>query len=87
MVELRWAVPEGTTTEAPRLQYRNWGEWPAAAGPWQDVPRVVVPDLAASPAPAEQDATCSHRYVRDDEHPTYHCCQKCGKVTREPRNG
>lgn len=40
-VELRWVVPEGTTTESPRLQYRNWGEWPAGAGPWVDVPTVV----------------------------------------------
>jgi hypothetical protein len=45
-VELRWACREGTTTEPPRLQYRQHGEWPATPGPWVDVPKVVVPDAA-----------------------------------------
>lgn len=56
-VELRWVVPEGTTTAAPRLQYRNWGEWPAAPDPWQDVPTVVVPQEPPKPAPTALIAT------------------------------
>jgi hypothetical protein len=27
---------------------------------------------------------CSHHYVRDEDAPRYHCCQKCGKVVKEP---
>lgn len=26
---------------------------------------------------------CAHHWARDDEHPTYHCCQKCGAVGRD----
>ena len=47
MVELRWTTPEGTTTDTPKLQWRNrkadpWGcltLWED----WQDVPFAVVP--------------------------------------------
>lgn len=49
-VELRWVLPEHTTTDKPRLQYRQCGEWPAAWGAWQDVPIIVVPqDLPSMP--------------------------------------
>lgn len=53
MIELRWTVPEGTTTERPRLQYRvcppvimvgspsGWSEW-------MDVQTVVVPQPSAA---------------------------------------
>lgn len=54
MVELRWAVPEGTSTQAPRLQYRNWGVWPSPPGEWQDVPWVAVPTNPAASAPAPE---------------------------------
>jgi hypothetical protein len=47
MIELRWAVPEGTTTERPRLQYRQRGEWPAAWSDWFTVPYAVVNDIDA----------------------------------------
>lgn len=50
MIEFRWAVPDGTTTEQPRLQWRiavavdaSGAFCPGLPGAWQDVPRVVVP--------------------------------------------
>ena len=49
MVELRWAVPQNTSTEAARLQYRQCGEWPAGNfDGWMDVPWVAV---ASQPQP------------------------------------
>jgi hypothetical protein len=33
--------------------------------------------------PEPKSTECKHHFVRDDEHPTYHCCQLCGKVLRE----
>ena len=52
MIELRWAVPEGTTTERPRLQFRmlgggGLGQW---SNKWMDVPTVVVPQEPPKPA-------------------------------------
>jgi hypothetical protein len=54
MIELRLAVPPGTTTNPPVLQYRERrpmyetgpycpGDW----GPWRTVPVVVVDDGGA----------------------------------------
>lgn len=50
MIELRWIVPEGTSTSAPVLQYREapkvWIHDPLAyhraSRPWTTVPTVVV---------------------------------------------
>lgn len=50
-VELRWAMPASTTTKAPRLQFRQCGEWPAAWSEWADVPYAVVKDEPPKPAP------------------------------------
>ena len=65
MVELRWTVPEGTSTDAPRLQYRQCSQWPAAWGEWTDVPTVVVPAGVAEPhsRPHLRPGT---RHVRND---------------------
>lgn len=54
MVELRWAMPASTTTKAPRLQWRQCGEWPAAWSEWVDAPYVVVKDGPPKPASASQ---------------------------------
>lgn len=50
MIELRWVVPDNTTTKPPVLQYRlakfytAWGMSHCAGfSEWQDVPTVVVP--------------------------------------------
>lgn len=53
VVELRWAVPAETTTQAPRLQYRQRPDEIRFGGgdpwtDWKDVPLVVV----AQPVPA-----------------------------------
>jgi hypothetical protein len=78
VVELRWAIPAETTTQAPRLQYRNWGAWPAPAGPWLDVPTVVVPQEPPKPAPSVLSAfglkTCP---VCNGEGPL---CAVCGNA-------
>lgn len=44
MIQLRWVVPSKTTTETPRLQWREkshsgfgMGRW----GPWYTVPKVI----------------------------------------------
>lgn len=52
MIELRWAVQEGTTAAKPRLQWRamqqgfgglsTWGKW-------ADIPTVVVPRKPGEP--------------------------------------
>ena len=54
MVELRWTVPEGTTTRPPVLQWRllvavdaSGAFSPCPAGDWRDVPTEVVPPLRA----------------------------------------
>lgn len=51
MIELRWAVPQYTTTERPTLQYRiavsvdaSGALCPGTAGEWVDVPWVVLPE-------------------------------------------
>lgn len=54
MVELRWAVPEGTSTARPKLQYRelsNVGGGLGLWGEWTDVPMVVVPSDPQRPVP------------------------------------
>ena len=50
MIELRWTLPDGTTTDRPRLQYRlaiavdaNGAFCPNPPGAWKDVPTVIVP--------------------------------------------
>lgn len=54
-VELRWVVPESTTTEAPKLQYRHTPSgFQTVEDPWQTVPTVVVPRKPAKVSP--QDA-------------------------------
>ena len=47
MIELRWTIPEGTTTTQPVLQWRcrqqdPWEKW-TMWGKWQDVPTTVIP--------------------------------------------
>lgn len=41
--ELRWAVPDYTTTEARRLQFRQLDMHRLGWSDWLDVPMVVVP--------------------------------------------
>lgn len=77
MIELRWTVPDGTTAERPRLQYRQCGQWPAAWGEWQDVPTVVVPN---EPKPAP---TVAHVFgVSVDRHQTFSQDPPTGKDTQ-----
>lgn len=51
MFQLRWLVKPGTTTEAPKLQYRSiddrLGGLPP--GPWVDVPVVVEEESSKTP--------------------------------------
>ena len=47
MIELRWVVPPGTTTQPPRLQWRSrkadpWGQFTLWTD-WTFVPTVVMP--------------------------------------------
>lgn len=35
------------------------------------------------PTPTDAPLECEHHFVRDDEHPTHHCCQKCGAVRQD----
>lgn len=41
--ELRWTVPDRTTTEAPRLQFRQLDMQRLGWSDWLDVPVVVMP--------------------------------------------
>jgi hypothetical protein len=71
MVELRWAVPERTTTAAPRLQYRNLGTWPAAPGPWMDVPTVVIGGVRqVPPSPGPNALITATAGVKDAQQPS-----------------
>lgn len=45
ITELRWVVPDTTTTEK-RLQMRVRGDWPLKTGPWVDVPTEVLQMIA-----------------------------------------
>lgn len=68
MVELRWTVPEGTTTERPRLQYRvrptviMFGA-PSGWSEWMDVPMVVVPLI---PHEGEGVRFCTRQSISQD---------------------
>lgn len=44
----------------------------------------VSTDKGPPPCKSEELSECQHHYVRDEENPSYHCCQKCGKIMREP---
>lgn len=49
----------------------------AEAAKWRVIPVFTRPQKSLT--------ECAHHYVRDDDAPTYHCCQKCGKVTKDTK--
>lgn len=58
--------------------------WLISRGVESGVEPVIRPEMQALPVKGMHgDVACAHRFVRDDEHPTYHGCQRCGEVRRD----